>query len=113
MSRKTWEKIKIFAENGGQHTDDFYLRTMHRSDWLRAGRPTGRSSSPRRVKNFLFSMSPRPALLCTQPHIQWVPGANSSRVKQSGHEADHSPPASAEVKKMWIYTSTLPYGFKA
>jgi hypothetical protein len=29
-------------------------------------------------------------------------------VKQQGREADHSPPTSAEVKKMWIYTSTLP-----
>jgi hypothetical protein len=28
-------------------------------------------------------------------------------------EADHSPPASAEVKKMWIYTSTPPYAFMA
>jgi hypothetical protein len=27
-------------------------------------------------------------------------------VKRSGRGADHSPPASAEVKKMWIYTST-------
>jgi hypothetical protein len=28
------------------------------SDWLRAGRPRGRSSSPGGVKNFLFSTSP-------------------------------------------------------
>jgi hypothetical protein len=28
-----------------------------------------------------------------------------------GHEADHSPPANAEVKKMWIYTSTSPSAF--
>jgi hypothetical protein len=34
-------------------------------------------------------------------------------VKRSGREADHSPPASAEVKKMWIYTSTPPYAFMA
>jgi hypothetical protein len=27
--------------------------------------------------------------------------------------ADHSPPTSAEVKRMWIYTSTLPYAFMA
>jgi hypothetical protein len=27
-------------------------------------------------------------------------------VKRPGREAGHSPPASAEVKKMWIYTST-------
>jgi hypothetical protein len=72
------------------------------SDWLRAGRPRGRSSSPRRVKNFFFSMSP------TQPPIQWVPG-----VKRPGREADHSSPATAEVKKMWIYTSTLLYFFMA
>jgi hypothetical protein len=32
---------------------------------------------------------------------QWVPGA-----KWSGHEADHSPPTSAKVKIMLIYTST-------
>jgi hypothetical protein len=30
-------------------------------------------------------------------------------VKRPGREADHSLPASAEVKKMWIYTSTPPY----
>jgi hypothetical protein len=28
-------------------------------------------------------------------------------------EADHSHPASAEVKKIWIYTSTPPYAFMA
>jgi hypothetical protein len=45
------------------------------SDWLRAGRPRGRSSSPGTVKNFLFSMSSRPALGSNQTPIQWVPGA--------------------------------------
>jgi hypothetical protein len=30
-----------------------------------------------------------------------------------GLEADHSPLANAEIKKMWIYTSTPPYAFKA
>jgi hypothetical protein len=34
-------------------------------------------------------------------------------VKWQGREADHSPPTSAEVKKMWIYTSTNPYVFMA
>jgi hypothetical protein len=34
-------------------------------------------------------------------------------VKRQGREADHSPPTNAEVKKMWIYTSTLPYVFMA
>jgi hypothetical protein len=49
------------------------------SDWLRAGRPRSRSSSPSRVKNFLFSTSSRPALGPTQPPIQWVSGAVSPR----------------------------------
>jgi hypothetical protein len=33
---------------------------------------------------------------------QWASG-----VKQSGREADHSPPTNAKAKKTWIYTSTL------
>jgi hypothetical protein len=33
-------------------------------------------------------------------------------VKRQGREADHSPPTNAEVKKMWIYTSTPPYIFR-
>jgi hypothetical protein len=37
------------------------------SDWLQAGRPRCRSSSPGRAKNVLFSTSPRPALGSTQP----------------------------------------------
>jgi hypothetical protein len=47
----------------------------------------------------------------TQPPIQLVPGALSLGVKRLGCEADHSPPTSAEVTKMWIYTSTPPYAF--
>jgi hypothetical protein len=80
------------------------------SDWLRAGRPRGWSSSPGRVKIFLFSTSSRPALWPTQPPLQRVPGALSPRVKRPGREADHSP-TSAEVKEMQIYTSTPPYAF--
>jgi hypothetical protein len=29
-------------------------------------------------------------------------------IKRLGFEVDHSPPASAEIKKRWIYISTLP-----
>jgi hypothetical protein len=70
-------------------------------------------SSPGTVKNFLFSKSSRPALGFTQPPIQWVPGALSPGVKRPRREADHSPPTSAEVKKMRIYTSTPPHAFMA
>jgi hypothetical protein len=34
-------------------------------------------------------------------------------VKLPEREADHSPPTSVEVKKMWIYTATPPYVFMA
>jgi hypothetical protein len=34
-------------------------------------------------------------------------------VKRQGREDDHSSPASAEVKEMWIYTTTPPYAFMA
>jgi hypothetical protein len=60
---------------------------------------------------FLFTIVSRPALGPTQPPIQWVPGALSLGVKQSGREGDHSPPSSAEVKNAWSYTSTPPIRF--
>jgi hypothetical protein len=63
------------------------------------------------VKNFLLSTSSRPVLGFTQVPIQCVPRALSQGVRRPGREADHSPPASAEVKKMWIYTTTPPYAF--
>jgi hypothetical protein len=50
---------------------------------------------------FLFITTPRMALGYTQLPIQWVPGAFSLRVKHPGHEADHSPLSSAEVKE-WV-----------
>jgi hypothetical protein len=68
--------------------------------------------SPGGGKNFHFSMSSRPAPGSTQPPIQWVSVALSLEVKRQGHEADHWPPSSAEVKVMWIYTSTPPYTFR-
>jgi hypothetical protein len=45
------------------------------------------------VQDFLFSTASRPALGPTQPPIRWVPA-----VKRPGHETNHSPPSSAEVK---------------
>jgi hypothetical protein len=44
------------------------------------------------------------------PYIQWIRGALFPGVKRPGLETD-SPPTSAEVKKMWIYTSTPQYAF--
>jgi hypothetical protein len=81
------------------------------SDWLLAGRPKGGSSSPGGIKEFHFSMLFRPALRSTQPLVKWVPGTLSLEVKRPGLEADHSPSASAEVKKLCVYTPTPPYAF--
>jgi hypothetical protein len=81
--------------------------------WLRTGRPSGRSSSPGNIKNFLFFTSSRTALGPTQPPIQCLPRALSPGVKRPGREADHSPPTSAELKKIWIYTATPTYVFVA
>jgi hypothetical protein len=58
-------------------------------------------------------MPSRPALEPTQPSIQLAPGALSPGIKRQRREADYSPPTSAEVKEMWIYTSTPPYTFMA
>jgi hypothetical protein len=58
-------------------------------------------------------MSPRLALRPVQPPIQNIWGVLSSAVKWPGREADYSLPASAEIKKTLIYTSTPPYVFTA
>jgi hypothetical protein len=68
---------------------------------------------PVREKYVSFSTSSRPVLGLTQPPVQWIPVAFPTEVKWPGHEADHLPPTSAEVKKPWIYTSTPPYVFMA
>jgi hypothetical protein len=78
------------------------------SDWLRTGRPRGRSSNFYRVKNVLHIVQATPG-----SHIsyQMRTGGSFHRVKLPEREADNSPPASAVVKKTWIYTSTPPYAF--
>jgi hypothetical protein len=52
-----------------------------------------------------------------RPDRLWGPPSLLSNgyqgVNWQGHEADHSPPTNAEVKKMWAYTSTPPYAFMA
>jgi hypothetical protein len=48
---------------------------------------------------FLFATSSRPALVPTQPPIQWVPGTLTAGVIQPWREADHSLPSNAKVKE--------------
>jgi hypothetical protein len=68
-------------------------------------------SIPGRCREFFLATASRPALRPTQPPIQWVSRALSSRVKQQKHEADHSSPSSAEVTNVLSYTSTPQYIF--
>jgi hypothetical protein len=67
------------------------------------------------VGSRIFFSPRRPDQLCGPPNLlsNWLLGALSPGVKRQGREAENSPPASAEVKKMWIYTSTPTYAFKA
>jgi hypothetical protein len=60
---------------------------------------------------FLFTTTSRLAVGPTQPPNQWAPVALSLGIKWMGHEADHSPPSSAEVKNACSYTFTPPYAF--
>jgi hypothetical protein len=62
---------------------------------------------------FYISMLSRLGLEPTQPPIKWISGALSPGVKWPRRQADHSPPTSAKVKKMWVYTSVFPYIFMA
>jgi hypothetical protein len=60
----------------------------------------GRSSSPGRVKNFLSVTQ-----TASGAHPASYPMGKESLslgIQRPGHEADHSPPTSAKVKKTWI-----------
>jgi hypothetical protein len=59
-------------------------------------------------KNFLFSMSPRPALGPTQPPIQWVPVAISPGVKRPGRETDYC--RDQENVGLYIYSPVRLHG---
>jgi len=47
----------------------------------------------------MYFNNARTVLGPTQPPIQWIAGALPLGVKWQGHEADHSPPSSAEAKE--------------
>jgi hypothetical protein len=49
--------------------------------------------------------------MSSQLPTQRVPGHLSPGIKRPGHEADHSPPFSADVKNAWSYTSIHQYDF--
>jgi hypothetical protein len=61
----------------------------------------------------IFSSLCRPDRLWGPPNLlsNGCRGALSLEVKWPVREADHSPPTSAEVKKIWIYTFIPPLSF--
>jgi hypothetical protein len=67
------------------------------------------------VGSRVFSSPRRPDLLWGPPNLvsNGYGGALSPGIKLPWRKADLSPPASAEVKKMWIHASTSLYAFMA
>jgi hypothetical protein len=85
------------------------LLQLHTGDCLQAERPSVRVQVGVKGSYLVCSIQ-----TCSGVHpnpIQLVSGALPTEMKRPGHEADHSLPTSAEVKKTWIYTSTPPYVF--
>jgi hypothetical protein len=68
-----------------------------------------RGSIPAGAAEFL-SLSPHPDLLWGPPTCLYSAyhGDLSPGVKRPGHEVDHSPSPSAEIKNAWSYTLTPP-----
>jgi len=60
------------------------------------------------ARNSFFIKHVQTGSRATQPPTQWQWDFHSLRVKQLGHEVDHSPPPSAKVKNKWSHTSTHP-----
>jgi hypothetical protein len=71
----------------------------------------GGSSSPGRVKKFSLPHIVQTGSGVHPTSYKMGTAGSFPGVKRRGRETDHSPPTSAEVKKMWIYTSTTLYVF--
>jgi hypothetical protein len=65
------------------------------------GRPRSDKDCRSQLKKNVTTTASITSLGPTQPPLQWVSGALSLGVKRPGHEADHSPPYSTEIKE-WV-----------
>jgi hypothetical protein len=75
------------------------------TDW------TIQCSNPAEARGFYPLQRPSMFWGSTQPRIKWILRTLPPRVRRSGHEADHSPPSSAEIENDWSCTSTAAYVF--
>jgi len=100
------------------HSDCFLVVTcvycFTRPFWSQEGGILGQYSGYRlwagqQQHIFFFSEESSPLLGPSQTPIQWELGTFFPEVKQLGHEVNHLPATSAEVKDEWNYTSTPPY----
>jgi hypothetical protein len=118
------DKIEKFATKNKNITDlyrrvnkfkrGYQTRSGSRcSDWIWAERPRGRSLSPGGGQEFLLLHVVQTGPGVHPTSYPMGTGGSFLGVKRPGREADHSLPTSAEVMKMRIYTSTLPYAFMA
>jgi hypothetical protein len=92
-----------------QRRISYDLKDAYRLDMIRFHEVSGymlKEKSLRKRQHFIQSCSPKPAM-------EWIPGALSPEVKRPRREADHLLPASAEVNKTWICTSTPSYAVMA
>jgi hypothetical protein len=83
-------------------------------DWLRAGWPRSRSSSPGKVKNFPFATASRPVLGPTQPPIHWVLVFISPGINRPGNEAGRSPQTACHLISRWYLARLIlrPWRFR-
>jgi hypothetical protein len=97
----------------GLRTHDPIVRTKEDISCLR---PRGHCGRMLLYRSLVFPRTQIPNQTGSGAHpTSYTVGTGTSfpGVKRPGREADHLPPTSAEVKKMWIYTSTSPYAFMA
>jgi hypothetical protein len=102
-----WDNIKIYLRERCSRDSSVSIAIK-----LRAGWPRNQCSIPDTGNTFLLHDARTGSGARPVSYVMSI-RALSPWVKRPGREAEYSPPAAAELKSEWIYTSTSPYIFKA